>query len=265
MNFPVKAVVLDWAGTVVDFGCMAPVRALIEVFGEEGFALADAEARADMGKAKIDHLRAILAAPAVAERWREAKGALPGETDVERLYARLAPAMQAAAAKASRLIPGAADAVAELKSLGIHIGSGTGYTRQMMAPILSNAAAQGYAPEIVICADETPAGRPAPFMTWQALIAMGVWPASACVKVDDSTVGIEEGKLAGCWTVGLSASGNGVGLDLDAFHALPEAERRQRIAQSAADLEASGADYVVEDISHLPSIVRDIARRIGAS
>ena len=75
MSFPVKAVVLDWAGTMVDFGCMAPVRALIEVFGEEGFALTDAEARADMGKAKIDHLRAILAAPAVAARWKEAKGA----------------------------------------------------------------------------------------------------------------------------------------------------------------------------------------------
>ena len=265
MSFPVKAVVLDWAGTMVDFGCMAPVRALIEVFGEEAFALTDAEARADMGKAKIDHLRAILAAPAVARRWREAKGALPGEADVERLYTRLAPAMQAAAARASRLIPGAVEAVDQLKGLGIRIGSGTGYTRQMMTPILSNAVVQGYAPEVVICADETPAGRPAPFMTWQALIAMGVWPASACVKVDDATVGIEEGKQAGCWTVGLSASGNGVGLDLDAFHALTEPERRQRVAHAAAELEAAGADYVVDDISHLPSIVRDIARRIGAS
>ncbi|MGZ3272567.1 MAG: phosphonoacetaldehyde hydrolase [Caulobacteraceae bacterium] len=264
-SFPVRAVVLDWAGTMVDFGCMAPVRALIEVFGEEGLAQTDAEARADMGKAKIDHLRAILAAPALAERWREAKDGLPGEADVERLYGRLVPAMQAAAAKASRLIPGAAEAVAELKRLGVRIGSGTGYTREMMAPILSNAAAQGYAPEVVVCAGETPTGRPAPFMTWQALIALDAWPASACVKVDDAAVGIEEGKQAGCWTVGLSASGNGVGLDLDAFHALTEPERRQRIARSAAELEAAGADYVVEDVSHLPTIVRDIARRIAAS
>jgi phosphonoacetaldehyde hydrolase len=218
-----------------------------------------------MGKAKIDHLRAILAAPAVAQRWMKAEGALPGEADVERLYARLAPAMQAAAAKASRLIPGAVEAVTELKSMGVRIGSGTGYTRDMMAPILSNAAAQGYTPEVVVCAGETPSGRPAPFMTWQALIAMDIWPASACVKVDDAAVGIEEGKQAGCWTVGLSASGNGVGLDLDAFHALSEIDRRQRIARSAAELEAAGADYVVDDISHLPSIVRDIARRIGAS
>ena len=64
MSFPVKAVVFDWAGTMVDFGCMAPVEALIEVFAGEGVALSAAEARRDMGKAKHDHLTAILADPA---------------------------------------------------------------------------------------------------------------------------------------------------------------------------------------------------------
>ena len=264
-DFPVKAVVLDWAGTMVDFGCVAPVQALVEVFGEEDVALTDPEARADMGRAKIDHLRAILAAPAVADRWREAKGAAPNDADVERLYDRLQPAMQTAAARAARLIPGAAETAAELTALGVRIGSGTGYTREMMGPILSQAAAQGYTPEVVICAGESPAGRPAPFMTWQALIALEAWPASACIKVDDSVVGIEEGKYAGCWTVGLAASGNGVGLDLDAFHALPDAERRERIARSAAELEAAGADYVIDDISQLPAIVREIAHRIAAA
>ena len=57
MSFPVKAVVLDWAGTMIDFGCMAPVHALIEVFGDDGIALSAEEARRDMGKAKIDHVR----------------------------------------------------------------------------------------------------------------------------------------------------------------------------------------------------------------
>lgn len=265
MGFPVKAVVLDWAGTMVDFGCMAPVKALIEVFRAEGVEITAEEARRDMGRAKLDHLRALFAYPEIAARWVEAKGAEAGEDDIQRVYAALGPAMTLAAARASRLIPGAAAAVAEIKGMGVRIGSGTGYTREMMAPILASAAEQGYEPELVVCAGETPSGRPAPLMTWKALIALDAWPARACVKVDDAPVGIEEGKLAGCWTVGLSASGNGVGLDLAAFQALTEPERRQRIARSAAELEAAGADYVVDDISHLPSIVRDIARRIGAS
>src|SRR5271154_5370362 len=249
MSFPVKAVVLDWAGTMIDFGCMAPVEALVDVFADEGLVLSVEEARRDMGKAKIDHLRAILADPVVAARWTALKGAAVAEADVERLYGRLAPAMKAAATKASRLISGAAETAAALRALGVKIGSGTGYTREMMADILASAAKQGYAPEVVVCAGETPSGRPAPLMTWKALIALDAWPARACIKVDDAAVGIEEGRLAGCWTVGLSASGNGVGLDRESFLALPEEERRAKLAASESALKAAGADFVIEDVS----------------
>jgi phosphonoacetaldehyde hydrolase len=262
MSFPVKAVVLDWAGTMIDFGCMAPVDALTDVFAEEGLSLSAEEARRDMGKAKLDHLRALLAAPAVAARWQDKKGAPPSEADIQRLYEKLGPAMTAAASKASRLIPGAADTVAELRKLGVRIGSGTGYTRQMMADILVSAAEQGYAPEIVVCAGETPSGRPAPLMTWKALIALDAWPARACIKVDDAPVGIEEGRLAGCWTVGLSASGNGMGLDQESLAALKPEEKRERLAQSERALKEAGADFVIEDISQLLPVVREIAQRI---
>src|SRR5262249_4478276 len=133
MSFPVKAVVFDWAGTMVDFGCMAPVAALIEVFAAEGMALSETEARADMGKAKLDHLRALLASPALVARWRDTYGRAVSEADVERLYAALGPAMAEAAAQSATLIPGAAEVVAELRTRGVRIGSGTGYTRAMMA------------------------------------------------------------------------------------------------------------------------------------
>ncbi len=264
MSFPVKAVVLDWAGTMIDFGCMAPVRALIEVFDEEGLAITAEEARRDMGRAKLDHLRALLFDPAVGERWASSKGAPAAEVDVDRLYLRLQPAMKAAAGQSSRLIAGAAEAVSELRALGVRIGSGTGYTREMMADILPSAAQQGYAPDVVVCAGETPTGRPAPLMTWKALIALDAWPARACIKVDDAEVGIEEGRLAGCWTVGVAASGNGVGLDAEALAALAPEDRQARIARAEAALRAEGADYVIADVSLLPDVVREIANRIAS-
>lgn len=265
MNFAVKAVVFDWAGTMIDFGCMAPVQALIELFAAEGLALSAEEARRDMGRAKLDHLRALLTDSEIAGHWRALKGKPASEVDVDRLYRRLAPAMAAAAAKSAQLIPGAAEVAAELRALGVRIGSGTGYTREMMAEILPRAAEQGYAPELVVCAGETPSGRPAPLMTWKALIALDAWPARACIKVDDAPVGIEEGRLAGCWTVGLSASGNGMGLDLAAYSALTPDDRRDRLARSEAALRAAGADFVIEDVSQLLPVVHQIAERIAAS
>lgn len=264
MAYPVKAVVFDWAGTMVDFGCMAPVHALLEVFAGEGVTLSEAEARADMGMAKRDHLAAILANPGVAARWLERFGKPADEADIDRVYAKLEPAMAHAAANASELIPGAAEAFAELVELGVRIGSGSGYTPQMMAAIRESAARQGYEPEVVICSGDTPSGRPAPLMTWAALIQLDAWPASHCIKVDDAPVGIAEGRNAGCWTVGIAASGNEVGLTHEDFLKLSPDERGARVAEAARKLKAEGADYVINDVSELLPVVHEIARRIVA-
>ena len=134
----------------------------------------------------------------------------------------------------------------------------------MMSGILPRATAQGYSPEVVVCAGETPSGRPAPLMTWKALIALDAWPAAACIKVDDAEVGIEEGRLAGCWTIGFAASGNGVGLSLEEYLALPEADRRARVAAAATRLKAAGAHYVVDSVADIKPVLDEIAGRITA-
>ncbi|WP_242139874.1 phosphonoacetaldehyde hydrolase [Sphingomonas sp. TREG-RG-20F-R18-01] len=264
MTFPVKAVVLDWAGTMIDHGCRAPVVALQRVFDGAGVAISEAEARADMGRAKRDHIRAILAAPRIAVAWQAAHDRASSEDDVARLHDAVEPLMRSAARDCAALIPGAAALAATLRARGVRIGSCTGYTRPMMAEILPLAAEQGYAPEAVICSGETLEGRPSPLMLWKALVELGVWPAWSCVKVDDATVGIGEGKAAGAWTVGLAASGNGVGLDYAALQALPAGERTRRVSAAAAELRAAGADYVIDSVADLWPVLETIAARITA-
>jgi len=244
-------VIFDWAGTVVDFGCRAPIAALMEAFSRRGVQLEETAARADMGKAKVDHVRALLARPEVAAAWTEARGAPPAEADVAALMQDLGPLMRDAAAEAAELIPGAAGAVAALRAAGLKIGSSTGYTREMMAPVLTRAAAQDYAPDHLVCAGETPEGRPSPLMIYKACAELGVWPLSRVIKVDDSETGIEEGRAAGCLTVGVAASGNGLGLSQAALAALEPAERMARIGAAAGRLKAAGADLVVETVADL--------------
>jgi phosphonoacetaldehyde hydrolase len=264
MSFPIKAVVLDWAGTMIDHGCCAPVMALQRVFAEAGVPVSEAEARADMGRAKRDHIRAVLAMPRVKAAWIDARRATPTEVDVDALHEAVGPMMRGAARDCSALIPGAADLAQRLRAAEVRIGSCTGYTRPMMADILPLAAEQGYAPDMVVCAGETAAGRPSPLMLWKNLVELGVWPASACVKVDDAPVGIAEGRAAGTWTVGVSASGNGVGLGHDAMMALPVDERERRVAAAAAELAAAGADYVIGSVAELWPVLETIAARIAA-
>jgi phosphonoacetaldehyde hydrolase len=250
-------VIFDWAGTVVDFGCRAPISALTEAFSRRGVRLDETAARADMGKAKVDHVRALLARPEVKAAWTEANGAAPVEADVAALMQDLGPLMRDAAAEAAELIPGAAAAVSALRAAGLKVGSSTGYTREMMEPVLTRAAAQGYAPDHLVCAGETPEGRPSPLMIYKACAELGVWPLSRVVKVDDSEAGIEEGRAAGCFTIGVSASGNGLGLSPALFAALDPIERAARLAAVDARLRAAGAHLVVETVADLvPALSR---------
>jgi phosphonoacetaldehyde hydrolase len=256
-------VVFDWAGTMVDFGSEAPVRALIEAFEAEGVPIDEAAARRDMGKAKHDHVSAILANPAIAAAWQARFGRVADASDIERIMVRLGPLMREHAARASTLIPGARETFERLRAAGLKIASSTGYTREMMAPVLARAAEQGYMPDHVLCSGETPAGRPSPLMIYKACAELGVWPLSRVVKVDDAEVGIAEGKAAGAFTVGV-ASGNALGLSLAVFQVLTPAERADRIAAARRALLDAGADLVIDSVADLvPALERGDAAKAG--
>ena len=243
-------VIFDWAGTMVDFGCMAPVRALIDAFAQEGVEINEAATRRDMGKAKVDHVRSMLEHPDVEAAWRVRHGRTPNERDIESLMARLGPLMREHAARAATLIPGARATLEQLRAAGLRVASSTGYTREMMIPVLAQVAEQGYIPDHVVCAGETLAGRPTPLMIYKACVDLGVWPLNRVVKVDDAEVGIAEGKSAGAFTVGV-ASGNALGLSLEALEALLPAERSRRIEAARRALRAAGADLVLDSVADL--------------
>jgi phosphonoacetaldehyde hydrolase len=243
-------VIFDWAGTMVDFGCAAPVRALIEAFAIEGVALDPVTARRDMGKSKDAHVGSLLRYPEVALAWRSRHGRDPAPADVELLMEHLRAPMREHAARASTLIPGARACFEQLRAHGVRVASSTGYTREMMQPVLARAAGQGYTPEHLVCSGETPVGRPSPLMIYKACVELAVWPLSRVVKVDDAEAGIAEGKAAGAFTVGV-ASGNALGLSLEEFHALPQHERDDRLNAAHRTLLGAGADLAIDSVADL--------------
>lgn len=257
-------VIFDWAGTMVDFGCRAPLNALIEAFNRHGVTLTEAEARRDMGKAKADHVSGLLNDARVATAWTTANGQSPTARDHDALMADLGPLMRDKAAQAATLIDGARATVDAIRAAGLRVASSTGYTREMMEPVLQRAAAQGYVPDHVVCSGETLQGRPSPLMIYKACVDLGVWPLSRVVKVDDSEVGVAEGRAAGCLTVGVAASGNGIGLSAAALAALPANERDSRIAAAGKALYAAGANIVLESVAHLvPALEKYVEQRSG--
>ncbi len=250
-----KAAVFDWAGTMVDFGSFAPMGAFVEVFRRFGVTAGIADARKPMGMPKRDHIRAMLAEPHLAAQWRAVHGGLPDEAAIDRVYAAFVPLNEEIVADYATLVPGALETVAFLRGRGMKIGSTTGYTRSIMERVLPVAAAQGYVPDNLVCADDLPEGRPGPLGMYQCFIDLRAYPPQSVLKIDDTAPGIMEGVAAGCVTVGLALSGNEAGLTPEALAALPEAGRAALRARATAMLKAAGADHVIDSVADLPALI----------
>jgi phosphonoacetaldehyde hydrolase len=215
-----------------------------------------------MGLLKRDHIKAILALPNIRAKWGAITGQEPGEVEVHSLFEEFGPLQMNIIAQHSQLIPGVAQVVKDWQSRGLRIGSSTGYTRQMLDPVLTQAALHGYQPDASVCPDEVTAGRPAPWMLMKNAQLLDVYPPTACVKIGDTVVDIEEGRNAGMWTIGLTRTGNLVGLDHERWAQLPEARKKEQLRDAECILRKAGADYIAEDLAACNKALSKIERRL---
>ena len=260
---PLRAVVLDWAGTTVDYGCMAPVATFMQAFAESGVPITVAEARAPMGMPKWQHIQAITRMEPVAARWHAVHGSSPQDETSTRFMRVSCPCRCRRWLSTPMSSPASWRPSAPSGSRGIAIASTTGYPREVMDVVVRVAAEQGYETDVTICAGDTPAGRPGPFMALQALIRLSISPVEAVVKIGDTAVDIEEGLNGGMWSVGVAVTGNEVGLTAAEYAAQP-AEERLRLAKQATErLLSAGAHYVVDSLGDVLPVLEGIEERLA--
>lgn len=258
-----EAIVLDWAGTAVDFGSRAPIGAFCEVFKAHGVEISVEEARGPMGSEKREHIRSLLSEPRIRDAWLAVHGKPATEADIDALYRDLTPLTREQIASHSTLIPGVLEAVADARGRGCKIGSTTGYGRAMIGGMLAAAEQQGYAPDYVVAADEIALPRPAAQGVLKNLVELDVKSVHHCVKVDDTAPGIAEGLNAGMWTVAVAVSGNAVALSLDEWQAL-DADEQATLRRSAHEsLKPAGAHFVIDTVAELPAVLNQIEERLA--
>ena len=258
-----QAVILDWAGTVVDFGSFAPTQIFVEAFAEFGVQVSLEEARGPMGMGKWDHIRTLCDIPAIAERYKARFGRVPSDDDVTAIYERFMPLQIEKIAEHSALIPGALDAIAAVRQGGLKVGSCSGYPAVVMEKVVALAKTNGYVADHVVATDEVPNGRPHPAQALANVIALGINDVAACVKVDDTWPGILEGRSAGMWTVALTCSGNALGLTYEQYKALPAEKLEQERRRMGQMFEGSRPHYLIDTIVDLPAVIADINARLA--
>lgn len=259
----IQAVIFDWAGTTVDYGCFAPLDVFLEVFKKKGIEVTHEEAREPMGMLKWDHINTMCQMERIAGLWKEKYGRYPEKKDVDMLYADFEPMLFSILRNYTTPIPGVLELVDRLRRAGIKIGSTTGYTAEMMAIVAPEAKKRGYAPDSLVTPTEMPAGRPHPWMCYQNAINLGVFPMKHMIKVGDTTSDIREAVNAGAWAVGVIKGSSELGMtEKEVLECDPDllADRMEAVAKRFKE---AGADYVIDSIGELDTLIPKINLRLA--
>lgn len=262
MKKRIEAVVFDWAGTTVDYGCFAPLEVFVEIFREAGIEITYEEARKPMGMLKIDHVKALLGMERINALWNEKYGKEWTQEDVERLYERFEEVLFKSLENFAEPVPGMLELQKELRARDIKIGTTTGYTKEMLDIVAPKAAECGYTPDFRITSTEVPAGRPYPYMIYHNMIALEVPNRRSVIKVGDTTVDMKEGRGAGVWTVGVLKGGSELGLSQKEVETMEAAELKKLMEKTAEKLYEAGADYVIDAIGDLVKAIDIIEARM---
>lgn len=248
----IKCIIFDWAGTTIDYGCFAPVNAFISAFKAFGINVSEEETRVPMGLAKRTHIVKML----------EAKKIPFSEEDADKIYAKFEPALYKVLENHCEPLPNVLDVVAKLKKMGIKIGSTTGYTKTMMEKIvIEQAKKNGYSPDSAVCPEEVKSGRPFPYMLWKNLENLGISSINEVLKIGDTAVDMEEGKNAGCLSVGILKGSSMVGLSKEEEKQKSDEELAKIHETAKQKFFDAGADFVLNEIAELPDLIEFLNER----
>ncbi len=248
-----KLVILDWAGTTVDYGCFAPVNAFALAFASAGLSPSVEEIREPMGMLKRDHIRRMLSMERLQKQWIEKYGSETDDAAVERIYGVFEESLMKSLKDYAGPKPGTVEAVEELRGMGLLIGSTTGYTDAMMAVVTKGAAEQGYEPDAWFSPDSVEGlGRPYPYMIYENMRKFQMQSVDEVVKVGDTVSDIKEGKNAGVRSLGILEGSSVLGLSQEEYEALSLVERESLLDKAKKKMLEAGADDVLLSLRDLP-------------
>lgn len=188
----VELVVLDMAGTTVHDAGEVPA-AFRAALAAHGIAVTDDELAGVRGASKREVIRTLVT--------RHQPDALPSLAD--EVYDEFGAALAERYQSGARAVEGAEDVFDWLRGRGIRIALNTGFSRDI-TDLLLDALACRDTVEAVVCGDEVPAGRPAPWLIFRAMEAVGATSVHRVRAVGDTELDLRAGWNAGvAWNVGV--------------------------------------------------------------
>ena len=100
--------------------------------------------------------------------------------------------------------------------------------------------------------------RPSPGMIYKNITDLNLSSNDKIIKVDDTNIGIEEGKNAGCITVGVARWSINMKFTPSTLRNINDDIFESKLKESRKILNESNPDYIIDTLDELPHIIREI-------
>lgn len=263
MSRKIEAVILDWAGTSIDFGSFAPVASFQKAFEKINIYPSVTEIREPMGLEKKLHITHMFQNENLKNEFENIFNRKPEQKDIDTVYSYFEPSLFQTLEQYTTPIDGVLETIDEIRNKGIKIGSTTGYNSKMMNIVVPSAEKQGYFVDCLVCPDEVEnLGRPYPYMIWKNLQKLKIKDIRNVIKLGDTAADMEEGKNAGCIAVGILKGSNMLGMSYEEYQNCDKEVLIERKEQARNKFLLAGADYVIDNITELESLIENISKEI---
>jgi len=178
-----QLVVFDMAGTTIEDAGQVP-EAFTTVLRRRGIEVSADELRAVRGASKRDAIRHLI---------RERHGGdidLLTEVIFREFRDHLAELFQAGDV---RPIPGAREAFDWLRSQNVRVALGTGFDRLTTDLIVETVGWKAGVVDAIVCGDDVPQGRPAPYLIFRAMEQTGAFDVRQVACVGDTVLDLQAG------------------------------------------------------------------------
>ena len=255
----IRACIFDLGGTIVDKYSLSPFLSLKSAFKRHNILIPNALIFKDMGKHKLDHINDILLNDYVSLCWEKNYGKKPCDKSSNKVFSTFND-IQLEASKNIDIIPETNSAIKYLRSNRIRTACTTGFNFENMMQVQHRLNKNGiYLDSYVSSTCLGKPSRPDPSMIYKNMMNLNIVNSRQVLKIDDTVVGIEEGKNAGCWTLGVAKwSTNMKVKSIEEAISITDEEISDRLLESYDILTNSGADFVIDDLNELPNIINMI-------
>lgn len=251
-----RACIFDLGGTIVDKYSLTPFLSLKKSFLKHKLDISDELIYKDMGKSKLDHIREIINDSEVKHQFLEFNDKEPRGNDILSIYDDFNE-IQKEATYRMNIIPETKGIIDYLKNKDILIGVTTGFNKEITNIIHDKLDSEGiYIDKYVssTCLDKP--GRPYPYMINHIMNEFNIINSYNVMKLDDTVIGLGEGRAAHCWTAGVSRwSSNMKVKSMKECYNLSYSEIKERNKISRGILKEAGPHYIFDTLNDLPEII----------